>query len=104
MTVVIEDLREGNKKKIDRGVIDGQIRTNHCGRVIMVITDVRFPDGSKRSQTLTLRALMLKEQTRCNGGTCIPFTTIPKEYTREEIARDYPIVLESSITLYGEEK
>lgn len=100
MTTIVEDLREG-KKVITDEVRDGQIRTNACGRVIMAITDVRFPGGSARNKTLTLRALMIKEQTKCNGGKGVPFTTIPREYTREEMAQDFPIVLEGTVSFYS---
>lgn len=100
MTTIIEDLREG-KKKITDCVKDGQIRTNDCGRVIMVITDHRIPGGIGRNRTATLRALVLKEQTKCNGGKGTPFNTIPMEYTREEIDRHYPIILEGTIYFYN---
>lgn len=94
MITKIKDLRD---RVFGSGVKNGQIRTNRCGRVVMVITDVRMPNDNS-GRTETIRALLLKEQENCNGGTGTPFVTIPKEYTFEEIKRQYPIVLEGELT------
>jgi len=99
MTTVIIDERDGDKVKEEQEVKDGQIRADNWGRVVLIVTDVRYPREGHMVKTETLRAIVLKESSRGNG---VPFKSIPKKYTREDIMRYYPTVLEGSIIIHGE--
>lgn len=89
MKTKITDLRKENGD-YDIEVKDGQIRENHFGRVILVITVDDYSAGRK-----SIKALVLKEGRLGDGR---PFKTVPREYTREEILEQFPTLLSGEIT------
>lgn len=79
-------------------VYNGQVREDRDGRVVMVINDVRY--HQHRHNDFVLKLLILKEGL---NGCGRPFSTVPsEEYSKEDVIKLYPKVLNSKLIIEGD--